>query len=231
MGRKRQRQNVMKGLLLLGLLLLVISGAIVLIWGLGWLGRGDGSAGKEADYPVLTAAPGMMIKEIVKRSTVRFYGVPSDQDERGRLQPRDPTRVIIYHPEHGFEVPAGRFTIVDSYKGIAHTVTATPHLDYLGPDETIALVRRIADALNAARWEWVELPNYPVLPAELPKQDIVVRLGRWTLGSWTADLHVRPGLDPEAAKIAGMERGGFLTTLIVYDEKLWRAISRERYGD
>lgn len=222
--------DVMRALLLLGVVLLVLGGFLALRWGLGWRSRG-GPADDEAKYPVLTAAPGMRIKEIVERSTVRFYGVPSDQDERGRLQAKDPTRVMIYHPEHGFEVPAGLFTIVDSYKGIAHTVTATPQLEYLGVDETIALVRRIDDMLNAAKWEWVERPNYDVLPAELPKRDLEVLLGRWTLGSWTADLHVKPGLGPEAAKIAGMERGGFLTTLIVYDEKLWRAISRERYGN
>ena len=75
-----------------------------------------------------------------------------------------------------------------------------------------------------AKWEWWELPNYDVLAEELPKHDGEVRLGEWKLGSWTATLYVHQCLEAGSveAKIAGMEGGGFLTTLVVCDEQLLR---------
>ena len=204
----------MKGLLPILVALTVLGGVLALIWVV---------RGREAS--LLVAAPGMTIKEIVERSTARFEA-PREDDERGRAQPEGPTRVLIYHPEHGFEVPAGRFTIVDTSKGIAWMVTATPQLDYLGAEETIALLRRIHDAISAANWEWEEVPNYDVLAQELPKHTGRVLLGRWRLGSWEANLTVSQALEvsSEEARIAGMPGGGFLTTLTVYDEALDRTL-------
>jgi hypothetical protein len=174
-------------------------------------------------FPVLSAAPGLTSHEIARLSTVTF-ATPDDADERGILQPRDPCRVEIRHPEHGFEVPAGRFTVVDCYKGVATRITATPCLDYLGLDQTIEVVRTIAAAVEQAKWEWLQSPDYDVLAAELPKRKGEVILGEWRLGKWMCELRVYQALEvgSDEARLANMTAGGWLPTVIVWDQELLR---------
>jgi hypothetical protein len=173
------------------------------------------------EHPLLTAAPGMSIRDIAHLSTARFK-LPREDDDRGTAQPRGPCRVAIHHPQHGFEVPAGEFTIVDFVKGIATQVTATPQLDYSTVEQTVALLRLITDRITEAGWQPIETPIFEVLATELPKHQGRLHLGEWKLGSWTAELRVHQHLEAgsESAKIVGMPDGGFLTTLVVWDKEL-----------
>jgi hypothetical protein len=181
------------------------------------------AAADPAAFPVLAAAPGMTARDIERASTIDFK-LPADDNERGVIQPPDPCRVQIVHPEHGFEVPPGRFTIVDCDRGRAWRITATPCLEYLGLDDTIELVRTIAEAVEKARWEWLQSPDYDVLPAELPKREGESMLGEWKLGDWVCELSVYQALEvgSDEARIANMPGGGWLTTVIVWDPTLRR---------
>jgi hypothetical protein len=172
---------------------------------------------------LLVAAPGMKSREIARLSTVSF-DLPDDGDDRGLIQPSDPCAVRIDHAEHGFEVPPGRFTLVDVNRGTASRITATPQLDYTGLADTIEVVRVVATAVEAARWEWLQSPDYDVLPAELPKRKGEVILGEWKLGGWMCELRCYQALEvgSDEARIAGMADGGWLVTVIVWDRELLR---------
>lgn len=170
--------------------------------------------------PVLVAAPGMTMGEIAAASTAKF-DMPRPDDEKGIIQPADAHRVEIKHPRSGIAVPAGLFTVVDVLKGMAYRVTATPQLDYLNLQDTIDLVRLIVDGFDRAGWEAIETPIFDALPIGLPQKTNVV-LGEWKLDSWGAELRAKQALEvgSDAARYAGFPEGGWLNTLVVWDEKL-----------
>lgn len=173
-------------------------------------------------HPVLVAAPGMTVGEVVAASTATFK-VPRDDEERGIIQPSDPCRVDIRHPDLGVSLPPGLYNVVDAHKGRVYRVMSTPQLDYLALAETIALIQLVSDAIAQTQWQPIETPDFNALPRGLTQRRAAL-VGHWTDDkSWVAELRVKQDLlaGSDEARAVGFAEGGFLTSLTVWDDKLW----------
>lgn len=159
--------------------------------------------------------------EVAAASTAKFK-LPGDDEERGIIQPTDPSRFELRHPELGVSLPQGLYNVVDANKGRIYRVMSTPQLDYLALRETIELIKLIADAIAATKWEPIQTPIMDALPAGLPQRRAAL-VGHWKAGTWQAELRVKQDLlaGSEEARAVGFAEGGFLTSLTVWDDKLW----------
>lgn len=172
--------------------------------------------------PMLIAAPGMTMDEVAAASTAVFKVPPADK-LRGIVHPEQPCSVELRHPARGFTLPVGLYNVVDAHKGVVYRVTSTPHEDYLGLHATIELVKLVAETISALpAWTPIETPDYGALPEGLPPRKAAI-LGRWEAETWVAELRTKQDLmaGTDEARGMGLPDGAFITTLTIWDIKLW----------
>ena len=100
---------------------------------------------------VLIAAPGMPLDEVVRRSTVEL-GVLREADGWALAQPRHSHTILIEHPEHGFALPEGLFTILEADEGRIVRIVASPQADLLDWSEAWQRARGLAASIEHAGW-------------------------------------------------------------------------------
>ncbi len=179
------------------------------------------SAPSERDLPLVSVAPGFGYDELARRSTMPLDPPRPAGRALAAVQPDGPHRLRIDHPALGFELPAGRFTLIQLEDGVVVEIRATPQLDYLPLDGAIALCRRIEASARAAGWRRV-LPegDAPIDPAIDDDAALAAVLHG---GEWTAALKLRrvhEQGDPLARQI-GFDGDAWLVTATVTSRDAW----------
>jgi hypothetical protein len=165
-------------------------------------------------YPRVVATPGATLTEVAAASTMPLV-LPAPDADPGLVQPNGPHVVVIAHPELGFELPPGLFTLIEASAGVVHTVRSSPHIDYLDGGAAGDLAATLDEGLRARGWARVE-PDHdgPLEPVIEDGRGVAATL---VGGGWTAEIHLR--LVHEAgsasARYLELEADGWLVTLIV----------------
>jgi hypothetical protein len=169
--------------------------------------------------PALVAAPGMPSSEVLKLSEMALKP-PRPNIHHGYIQPKEPHRVVLKDDLHGFEIPPGLFSLVETRYDKVQRLRATPHIDYVGVDDAVAVLQVLSDSLAAAGWKGPVFDPAPV--AEQIRKSGFAVLERWRAGPWVAELNVRRSVlaNSTEGREMQLEEDGHLVTLQIWDEDL-----------
>lgn len=166
-------------------------------------------------YPRVVAAPQMPLAEVLARSSARM-SIPRAVQGLSAAQPLQLHEFELGHPELGFRLEPGRFTLLKLVDATVASVRVSPQLDYLDPHGATALLDRCAAVLRAATWE-----ADGSFSAEQARVNATLAgealAGAWRAPQWRAQLrlrrvHVASHLLP---RMLGISHDLFLVTLSV----------------
>lgn len=166
---------------------------------------------------LLVAAPGMTL-EAARNASSAPFDVPPDTDERSFAQPGAPHAFRLSHPDHGIDLPEGKFSVLEAHRGVIFRLRVTPHMTSLSLEDAAELARGIGAKLRDAGWQRREERPAATLRERL-KDDGEDRAASFIAGEWIAEVWarriVRAG--SEMARLMGKEEDEYVVTLLVWD--------------
>lgn len=174
---------------------------------------------EDARYPVLVAAPGMRLEDCAARSTAVFR-VPPENARPCLGQPHGPHALHLLDDAHGFELPAGLFSLLEAEGGVVFRIRASPHVGYVDQEGAFALGAEIARLLTAKGWTIHEERAAGALRTQLAKVPEAIAC---TFGArnWRAEIRLRRAVAAQSAegRLLQLARDGYLVTLLVEEER------------
>ncbi len=170
-------------------------------------------------YPRVVAAPQMPLAEVMARSSAQM-SVPRAARGLCAAQALQVHEFELGHPDLGFSLEPGRFTLLKLVDATVVSIRVSPQLEYLDAYGGAELLERCAVLLREATWDLEG--SFSGEQARVSAAIVGEALaGTWRAPFWTAQLRLRRVHTASSpfTQALGLQHDLFLVTLSLTNDK------------